>query len=293
MTSSTIEVRELRIYPIKSCAEFSVNEAQTTRYGLSVPSNPLLSDRRWMIVKDARQRNQRHLPRMALIRPSFTSTGLQIDAPGMTPLVIPFKPVSPEIIEIEDLNVKGQMYDQTVSNWFSKFLETPNLHLVYFDEQFEPQHTKNIEPEFPNEALDSDAVAYHDMAPFHLGSLESIKDLNQRLENPIKIYNFRPNIIVSGVDKPYGEDYWREIQIGDKVKLRWFRSCLRCLLPTVNQETGIRDSKQEPWKTLQTYRRKPSLYGNKAQFGIYLAPSEHGIIRVGDRIQILRDDKNF
>jgi uncharacterized protein YcbX len=45
MTSSPIEVRELRIYPIKSCAGISVNEAQTTRYGLSLPSNPLLSDR--------------------------------------------------------------------------------------------------------------------------------------------------------------------------------------------------------------------------------------------------------
>jgi uncharacterized protein YcbX len=44
---------------------------------------------------------------------------------------------------------------------------------------------------------------------------------------------------------------------------------------------------------LYRYRRKPAVYGVKAQFGIYLATSEHGIIRVGDRIQILREDKNF
>jgi len=44
---------------------------------------------------------------------------------------------------------------------------------------------------------------------------------------------------------------------------------------------------------LYRYRRKPELYGVKAQFGIYLAPSENGIIRVGDRIRILREDKNF
>ena len=43
------------------------------------------------------------------------------------------------------------------------------------------------------------------MSPFHIGSIESIDDLNKRLEHPIKIYNFRPNIIVSGVDVPYGE----------------------------------------------------------------------------------------
>jgi uncharacterized protein YcbX len=41
------------------------------------------------------------------------------------------------------------------------------------------------------------------------------------------------------------------------------------------------------------YRRKPDLYGIKAQFGVYLAPNEHGIIRVGDHIHILRENKNF
>jgi uncharacterized protein YcbX len=44
---------------------------------------------------------------------------------------------------------------------------------------------------------------------------------------------------------------------------------------------------------LYRYRRKPNLYGTQAQFGIYLAPSENGIIRVGDRIRVLREDKNF
>jgi uncharacterized protein YcbX len=43
--ASNMEVRELIIYPIKSCAGIQVNEALTTRYGLSLPSDPLLSDR--------------------------------------------------------------------------------------------------------------------------------------------------------------------------------------------------------------------------------------------------------
>ena len=79
------------------------------------------------------------------------------------------------------------------------------MHLVYFDDEFAPQLVKNIEPEFPNGALPTDVAAYHDMAAFHLGSLESIGDLNTRLPKPISIHNFRPNIIVSGVDAPYGE----------------------------------------------------------------------------------------
>jgi len=103
------------------------------------------------------------------------------------------------------MNVKGRRYDENASNWFSTFLETPALDLVYFDEQFQPQYVKNLEPEFPNEALDSDVTGYNAMSPFHLASLESLNDLNKRLENPSKIYNFRPNIIVSGVHTPYGE----------------------------------------------------------------------------------------
>ncbi len=54
-----------------------------------------------MVVKGARTRTQRHLPRMALIHPSFTSSGLQVDAPGMAPLLIPYTPLPKEIMEIE------------------------------------------------------------------------------------------------------------------------------------------------------------------------------------------------
>jgi len=54
-----------------------------------------------MVVKGARQQNQRHTSRMALIRPSFTSLGLQVDAPGMAPLIIPYSPLPEDIIEIE------------------------------------------------------------------------------------------------------------------------------------------------------------------------------------------------
>lgn len=43
--TTNIKVEELLIYPIKSCAGMKVDAAETTRYGLSLPSNPLLSDR--------------------------------------------------------------------------------------------------------------------------------------------------------------------------------------------------------------------------------------------------------
>jgi uncharacterized protein YcbX len=48
-------------------------------------------------------------------------------------------------------------------------------------------------------------AVYHDMSPFHLCSLESFSDLNTRLKKKIEIYNFRPNIVVKDVDKPFAE----------------------------------------------------------------------------------------
>lgn len=40
-----MNVQELRIYPIKSCAGVKVQEALITRYGLALPSDPRIYDR--------------------------------------------------------------------------------------------------------------------------------------------------------------------------------------------------------------------------------------------------------
>jgi hypothetical protein len=40
-----MNVQELRIYPIKSCAGVQVQEALVTRYGLALPSDPRIYDR--------------------------------------------------------------------------------------------------------------------------------------------------------------------------------------------------------------------------------------------------------
>ena len=243
------------------------------------------------------------------------------------------------------MNVKGRQYSDDVSQWFCKFLETTDLSLVYFDEDFEPQQVKNIEPEFPNDAKDTDVAAYHDMGAYHLASQESIDDLNKRLPNPIQIYNFRPNIIVRGVESPYGEvrvrqwttgrrtvwhvlgllarntDWWQgeialvsiDSEVGWMTTFSWLTEyssdayCRRSINKQVyvmlvknlgkhcksnaTHQFFFQERRASPLRF--RYRRKPDLYGDKAQFGIYLAQDADGIIRVGDHIRVLRDDKNF
>ena len=58
--------------------------------------------------------------------------------------------------------------------------------------------------------------------------------------------NFRPNILTSS--EPYSEDNWKFIKI-NQVELLNLQPCDRCVLTTVNVETGVRG--KEPLETLR------------------------------------------
>lgn len=78
-------VTALNVYPIKSCAGISVQEASLDAHGFEL-------DRRWMIVSagDKAPTNffltQRVCPALALVKPRLTATALLVDAPGMPTL---------------------------------------------------------------------------------------------------------------------------------------------------------------------------------------------------------------
>lgn len=270
-----------------------------TKYGLALPENPRIFDRRWMIVKNGRHQSQRVLPRMVLIQPSFVKDGLCLRAPNMPDLHISVSQLPTEQIQCQcwDDPILGLRYGDNVSQWLRTYFKTDDeLDLVVFDdEKFEGRPVNKCP--LPNAAREGDVAAYHDMSPLHLCSVHSIDDLNTRLEKKITVRNFRPNILVANVGQPYKEDHWRELTIGE-TRLTWMAPCTRCLLPTVDPQTGIKDPKQEPWKTLRSYRLKPKSYGVSALFGIDLAPTDTqkkvaGIIRVGDTIQVNKDDPDF
>lgn len=68
---------------------------------------------------------------------------------------------------------------------------------------------------------------FSDLTPYHILSMESIEDLNSRMDG-IKVtpVHFRCSITVSGC-QPYEEDTWRFIRIGDKAVFRYVKDCER------------------------------------------------------------------
>ena len=134
----------------------------------------------------------------------------------------------------------------------------------------------------PNEAAAfDDEVSFADGAPILLISTGSLADLNGRLAEPVTMTRFRPNIVVD-TPQPFVEDSWRSIAIGSaELAVVW--QCSRCILPTIDPETGIKHPRQEPLETLRSYRR----VGPKVMFGQNLIPRKHGTIRVGDTVRVV------
>ncbi|XP_038617394.1 mitochondrial amidoxime-reducing component 1-like isoform X2 [Tachyglossus aculeatus] len=182
------------------------------------------------------------------------------------------------------MEIEGRDCGDAAAQWISSFLKTEPYRLVQFEPHMRPRNSHQIKHVF----CPTDQIAYTDASPYMLLSEASLADLNSRLEKKVKTSNFRPNIVVSGC-KVFEEDSWSELLIGD-VKLKRVMACGRCVLTTVDPDSGV-ISRKEPLQTLKSYRMcDPSdqkLYGKSPLFGQYFVLENPGTIKVGDPIYLL------
>lgn len=263
-----IIVSQINSYPIKSLAGISLSSAVVEERGLQ-------HDRRWMLVDERNQFiTQRKLAKMALIRPELTESGLVVQTRGMPPLSVPFRPENQEciLVTVWDDTCPAIEVSQEANAWFSKALQMP-CKLVYMPDD-------SVRPVDPRYAVEDECVSFADGYPFLLISEASLADLNSRLETPVPMNRFRPNIVVRGTE-PFAEDTWRTIQIGETT-FYVVKPCARCVVTTIDQQTAQKS--KEPLKTLATYRSA----GSKVMFGqnmVYGRKGNH--IRVGDAMRVV------
>jgi len=267
MTYATLA--KINVYPVKSLGGFSAESAEVEPRGLQ-------HDRRWMLVdRKGRFLTQRALPRMALISTGLTSGGLVLSAPGMEPLRLPFEPEDSarrQTVQVWSSVCEAVPVGEEADGWFREFLGVP-CRLVFM-----PEETRRaVNPDY---RADEGIVSFADGYPMMLLSEASLLNLNSRLEQPVPMNRFRPNLVVSGVPA-YAEDGWTKIRIG-AVTFHGVKSCDRCSLITVDQETGEADG-PEPLRMLAAYRLKDQ----KVLFGRLLIPDGAGVVRVGDAIEML------
>nr|XP_025963973.1 mitochondrial amidoxime reducing component 2-like [Dromaius novaehollandiae] len=244
-----------------------------------------LRDRFWLVTKeDGHMVTARQEPRLVLVSVGCEKGCLTLNAPAMEKLCFPVNLSRKNPVRncrVFGLDIQGRDCGDEVARWITTFLNTEPYRLVHFEPSMVPRKSKDVINLFRT----TDEVAYPDCSPVLILTEASLEDLNTRLEKKVKMENFRPNILVTGCSA-YEEDSWEDILIGD-VEMKGTVCCARCILTTVNPDTGVLDRK-EPLETLKSYRLcDPSerhLYKSSPLFGRYFAVDKTGTIQVGDPV---------
>jgi hypothetical protein len=108
---------------------------------------------------------------------------------------------------------------------------------------------------------------------------ESLDDLNSRLANAVPMERFRPSLVVRGAPA-WSEDAWGVVDFG-ALRCDVVKPCARCVVTTTDQRSGARDERQEPLRTLASFRTIPGL---GAIFGQNVVPRGTGMLCVGDPV---------
>ncbi len=270
---SEITLSELWIHPVKSLRGLSVERAEVTPRGLA-------GDRRWMVVdREGRFLTQRQQPKLALVHPQLDEDHNRLllhDAGRARPdLELPLHLQSGKPVEVQVWNDRVQALDagDAAAEWISQAAGQP-ARLVYMPEQ----SRRGVDPAF---GQPGDITSFSDGFPLLIISQAALDALNRRLGRSLPMRRFRPNLVVTGTE-PHAEDQWRRIRIGG-VELELVKPCSRCIVTTVDPETGERDAAREPLRTLMQYR----LRDNKVYFGQNAIPRRTGWLQTGQPVEVL------
>jgi uncharacterized protein YcbX len=261
---SKLVLTEIWIYPVKGLGGIRVSSGKVLPKGLQ-------HDRRWMLIDaDNVFMTQRTLPPLALFKPSFRDSSFLLKF-GDDSIDLPFDTCLKEVpiqATIWDDRVTVFEVDKRISQWFSQKLDT-QCTLVVFPEQ----NPREVDPKYK---INDDHVSLADGYPLLIIGQTSLDELNERLEKPIPMNRFRPNLVFSG-GAAHEEDEWTNFRIG-KNRFAGVKPCARCPVPTINQDTAVRG--KEPLATLARYRAR----NNQVYFGQNVIPIDHHEIHEGDEI---------
>ncbi len=276
-------VSQLCIYPLKSCQGIELQQTQIKTKGF-------LFDREIMLVSGSGKFiTQRQFPQLAkvIVELDENYITLRLSDETLPPLV--FTPtLTGTTIEVEIWRDRILAIDQgnEVAQWFHQLLNLELGKVCRLVRQ-SGEHTRLLDKKYSSD-LDN-PLSFADNYPIMLTATASLVELNQRImeihqqqKQAIPMDRFRPNIVIETIE-PFIEDIWSVIQIGE-IKFTVAKPCSRCIITTINQTSGDKNQLKEPLNTLGTFRQ---LSEQGVMFGVNMIPQNEGIIKVGDRLQVL------
>ena len=248
-TTPRMKLTSIHVYPVKGARGISLQTSDVLRSGLR-------HDRRFMLVDgDATFMTQREHPKMALVDVALRAESMVIGGEIEVPLALPSSLGRTKVTVWKDtvdaITVPGQ-----ASTWFSDRLGV-TCSLVWMPP-------------------DVDRCGFADAYPVLVATLSSLADLNARLDTPVPMDRFRPNLVIDG-GAPYEEESHPAVTIGT-IRMTMPKRCDRCVVTTVNQSTA--EVGKEPLRTLATYRK----HQNEVYFAMNAVPEREGRVAVNDSV---------
>ena len=275
-----VQITGLFVYPVKSCRGISLEQVELGPRGF-------LHDREFLVVDGTGSfLTQRTVPELAMVRIALSNSDLILNHATVGELRVPFDNVekrrgagAPRKVRIFNDEVLADDVGDEAAEWFTAVLQQ-TCRLV----QTGASYVRRVPPDAiapAHRPSQGPEISFTDAFPTLLISEASLADLNARLPKPLPMDRFRPNIVVRGCG-PYEEDSWSTIRVGNVV-FGCATPNLRCVITTIDQQTGRRDG-SEPLRTLATYRRAPDASG--VMFGQYLVHSGTGKLCIGDALEV-------
>lgn len=271
-------LRSIHVYPVKSLRGSSVTGSDVEPWGLK-------HDRRWVVLRpDGSRLSAREDRRMLSLRAVVLENGgVRLLAPDGSTIDVR-APVDGELAptSISRLDVV-RLAESPAHEWLSAQLSS-SVRLGWLDDPYR----RRVSP--AHGGLEGDSLSLADAGPLLLTSETSLRQLNewiseaheppqQRPDHAV-MTRFRPNVVVEGIDRPFAEDSWRRVQIGN-VRLRQAEQCDRCMMTLIDPDNLAQG--KEPLRSLARHRRREG----KVWFGIRLIPESIGRIELGDRVMQL------
>jgi uncharacterized protein len=241
-------VTQINIYPVKSFDGYSTTSAVVEQRGLQY-------DRRWMLVNaDGVFLTQRNHPQMALFRALIIDNQLviedKISNQTLLKVGIDEKTGERKMVAIWDDHCEAALVSKKADQILSTALGI-DCQLVTMPNETE----RRVEASFNT---GNDMVSFADAYPILIVGEASLDDLKNRYnddnQSKISMRRFRGNIIFSG-GQPHEEDNWSNFRINE-LHFMGVKPCARCIMTTIDPDTGVVAADKEPLAMLSTYRKR-------------------------------------
>ncbi len=276
-----VVVRSVHVYPVKSLRGIDLDAATLTPLGLE-------HDRAWLLV-DAQGlfMSQRRLAAMARIGTRITPERLELSAKDHEPLHIPLRTPDGPQLKARVWEDECVVLDEgnEAARWFASALGLePGPRLVRMAPGFRREQKR------PERYGAETTTFFADTAPLLIANQASLEALNTTLERrghaPVPMNRFRANLVVEGLSA-FTEHAVRGLE-GQRYRLGLRYPRERCVMTTMDQETGDRDPSGQPFAVLREINPMPDNSKGPA-FGelAVIESGEGATVRRGDRLDVL------